>query len=178
MEDSNRKNLIKALGDRWGVKSPTTVTKRLNALKIKIEKDTDSGFYQIKEESLGILDKLNLHLKNKGATISSFLQNCTDITTTESKKITPANDETLVAEPIESFNSNGSNRQMMDLVAIAQQRATGVLIAERALTARYLANPELLEDELQEKISFWEEKCVPAQINPEDFAKKLLDTYA
>ena len=74
--------------------------------------------------------------------------------------------------------SNGSENQMKNLMAIAQQRATGVLVAERALTAQYLANPELLDDQLQEKISYWEEKCTPASIDPEDFARQLLKTYA
>ncbi len=177
MEFPTNKQLMQALCDRYEVKSPTTIVKRMKALGIKTSKNSEK--FWLLEDQVALLDELNQHII-EGGRISDFVENhCSEITTTGTALTKAESEEVeLTAEPVDVYMSNGSENQMKNLMAIAQQRATGVLVAERALTAQYLANPELLDDQLQEKISYWEEKCTPASIDPEDFARQLLKTYA
>lgn len=174
MEATSKENLYVELAERYSI-GRTAILKRMGKLKINAHKANGKAY--ITDAELNLLDGLHQWLENKEGTIQEFIQaNLTEITTVEDS-LTPSQQVELEAEPVNIYTADGSVNQMAQLINIAQQRAGGILIAERALTAQYLANPELLNEELKNQISFWEEKCVPAKINAEEFAKQLLSEF-
>lgn len=170
IEATTKEDLYNLLSHRLGV-SRTSVIKRLNKLGLKIKKDKEKSWLEKKE--LDLLDKLNEFVL-EGGTMDDFLtaNNLAIATVDKNKEIK------LEEEAVNIYTSDGIIPQIAQLMGIAQERAGGVLIAERVLTAQYLANPELLNDEIQARISHYEEKCIPYSTKAEDFAKQLISEFA
>ncbi|BAQ63903.1 hypothetical protein [Geminocystis sp. NIES-3709] len=166
----SKEELYSLLTHRLDV-SRTSVIKRLNKLNIKVKKDNEKSWIEDKE--LDLLDQLNDFVAN-GGTMDQFLaENNIAIATVEKK----SNEIKLEEEPVNIYTSDGIIPQIAQLMGIAQERAGGILIAERVMTTQYLANPELLNDEIKARISHYEEKCVPAAIDAEEFAQKLISEF-
>ncbi|MTF37554.1 hypothetical protein [Cyanobacterium aponinum] len=166
----SKTELVKLLCERYGITENTVYT-RLRKLEMKETKQ--DGILFLSDEQIQTLDELDLYLKTDDrASIASFItQQCTDVLPSEVQSPEYSSNHSPFSH---SFTSDGTANQIAQLVAIAQQKAGGILIAERALTAKYLANPELLDDELKEQIAHWDEKCLPTSVTAEEFANHLL----
>ncbi|HBB34497.1 MAG TPA: hypothetical protein DDZ80_25575 [Cyanobacteria bacterium UBA8803] len=87
------------------------------------------------------------------------------LSTTNSLSFTPA---VVRSQPQPSTDTAALN----NLVASAQSKAAGVLIAENVLAQQYIQNPDLLPDELKVKI---EESAQIPKIDPFAYASSLIN---
>ena len=170
IEASTKEELYVILGERLGV-SRTSVIKRVNKLGLQIHKTKDKAW--LDPEQLQLLDDMNQCIADGGTMDQFIADNNLTITTFEDK----SKEIKLQEEAVNVYTSDGVVNQMAQLINSAQQRAAGILITERALTSQYLANPELLHQDLQDKISHYEAKCLPAPVDAEEFARQLLSQY-
>jgi hypothetical protein len=176
IEGLGKEDVYLELEDRYQL-SRSGLLKRLGRLGIRLKKDKEKAW--IAPEDLEKLDQLHTHREN-GGSIDSFLNPPSE----EELAIAHGSNQQikkystpLTHNPVNVYTADGSINQMAQLMNIAQERAAGILIAERALTSQYLTSPELLPDRLLDLISQYEEKCVPAQVKAEDFARQLLSDY-
>lgn len=177
IEAGNKTELVKILCDRYGV-SDNTVYIRLRKLGFKGEKK--DGLFYLDDDQEKVLNDLDHYLRTEeNGTITKFMkERCTDILPTNENGVTPTQKPQLKnQQPTQIFTSDGAVDQMAQLIANAQQKAGGILLAERALTAQYLANPELLNQELQDQIAEWESKCLPYATTAEEYASHLMAEF-
>jgi hypothetical protein len=175
IEANNKAELYEILQERYQI-GRTALINRLNLLNFKAKKAKDRAWFDEKE--IEILDSLKQWQDTDQGTISEFIEQNVGAIAKIDSKIEKREDEiSLDSNPVNVYMGDGGIKQMAQIMAIAQEKAGGILIAERVLTAQYLANPDLLNDELQAKLAEYDEKCLPASINAEDFAKKLIEEF-
>lgn len=150
-----KEELYKVFGEKYGVKR-LTIIRRLKKLNIEIQKD-DEGVWLEKEDHHK-MDNYNSHLANDGK-----LNNFGSIAVAETQK----------PEEI-YFNRNSTPHQIAQLMRSSQQKATGILLAEAALTKQYLANPDLLDEDLLEALTEAQRAIIPPPPEPEAYAAQLL----
>lgn len=85
------------------------------------------------------------------------------LNTTNSPSFAPAAVRSQATQELEAINN---------LVASAQNKATGVLIAENVLASQYIQNPDLLPDELKARIN---ESAQTPVIDPFAYAESLIN---
>lgn len=180
LEAPKKSDLINLLCVRYSTSEGTVYT-RLRQLGFKEGRKNGKVYFD--DMQIQTLDELNEHLAKDGGNITSFKE--------QKKEAQKKEENGLVVSALENAELSspqsppetdqpfigGTVEQMQQIVAIAQQKAGATMLAERMLTAQYLANPELLSEELKNSIAEWDQKCVPQSVNAEDFAKHLIEEF-
>ncbi len=157
----------------WGLKS-SAFYERMKFLGIQAIKQGRKSF--LDEEQIAQLNELDEYIQEHGSMEGFNNPNSNSIVKAEKNSL-----ETNIQQPqptVEAPNhtrSFGSEQQQMaQLVASAQNKAAGVLIAEGVLAQQFIANPEMLPEQLRSQIQ--EANAVP-QIDPNAYAAKLLQQH-
>jgi hypothetical protein len=159
----NSKELIEKLGDRWGV-GKATIYRRLEFLGIAIAKADGKSF--LNSNDLVQLDQLNEWMST-GNTLDSFPKPGA-LVQSEAGAI---DQHTIELEAVEE------GHQVRQLVRTAQEKATGVLIAQNMLTLQFMQNPDALDPDLQAQLRTTEEAIAPKSINPLQYASSLVNKF-
>ena len=175
IEATNKSDLYDLLQERYEI-GRTALINRLNLLNFKAKKSKGRAWFD--EEEITILDQLKEWQDTSQGTFAEFIeQNVGAIAKVDNSIKKEEEVIDLESSNKEIFIGDGSINQMAKLMGIAQEKAAGLLIAERVLTTQYLADPSLLNDQLQAKLAEYDERCLPANINAEDFAKRLIEEF-
>lgn len=159
--------------ERWGLKS-SAFYERLKFLRIQPIKEGRKSF--LDDEQIAQLDELDEYIKEHGSMEGFNNTNSNSIVKAEENNL-----ETNVQQPRPTIetqnykrNVGSEQQQMAQLVASAQNKAAGVLIAEGILAQQFIANPEMLPEQLRTQIQ--EANAVP-QIDPNAYAAELLQQH-
>jgi hypothetical protein len=157
--------LIKQLEDLFSVRN-TTVYRRLNKLGIEPIKGEDG--WSITDEALAELDKLDSWIAD-GNTLESYpTSSALAVKEDDGGEI---EQETIRVTPVEEGN------QLAQIIRNAAKKATGMLMAENVIAQEFLANPELLPDDLLEQVRATEEALTPKSIDPIQYANSLVSQF-
>lgn len=174
-QTSNDRNLTPTseAPELWSLKS-SAFYERMKFLGIQAIKQGRKSY--LDDKQIAQLDELDEYIQEHGSMEGFNNTNSNALVKAEEKSL-----ETNVQQPqptIEAPNhtrSVGSEQQQMaQLVASAQNKAAGVLIAEGVLAQQFIANPEMLPEELRTQIQ--EANAVP-KIDPNAYAAQLLQQH-
>ena len=188
---NSKGEVVEKLLDALEIKQ-ATLYKRLEFLGISIQKNSTESWIESDdyEELVALAEWINTHGKMEGfekrAENSAIIpthnkkveasaeQSTHRIIKTEEKSL-----DTNVQQPtveVQNTNRNFGNeqQQMAQLVASAQNKAAGVLMAEGVLAQQFIANPEMLPEQLRTQIQ--EANAIP-QVDPNAFAARLLQQH-
>jgi predicted flavoprotein YhiN len=85
---------IKQLLERYNLKTRQSIYNWCEAMKITLEKDSQGHAYATPEQVEQLLDQLAEHLKQPGATLSSFTpMSMTTVDSTMDRKISPVHQQ-------------------------------------------------------------------------------------
>jgi hypothetical protein len=159
--------------ERWNLKS-SAFYERLKYLGIQTIKQGRKSY--LDDEQISRLDELDEYIQEHGSMEGFGDTNSNALVKAEENSL-----ETNVQQPqptveTQSYERNvGSEQQQMaQLIASAQNKAAGVLIAEGVLAQQFIANPEMLPEQLRTQIQ--EANAVP-QIDPNAYAAQLLQQH-
>jgi len=165
---SNSEELIEKIRNHYNSEgtplSKSQAYKRLDKARIKSYKE--NGQCWLDAEQFIALEELDKHIK-AGGSMNEFraiiLQQ--EKAMEEDKKQQQLEDrEELIAEEI------------LVLDRIAQEKAAGILIAENLITADYLNNWQLLDEDLRAEVTASKKQSFPKKISPKSFAEAALAT--
>jgi hypothetical protein len=160
----NSEEIVGQLRERWQV-GKATVYDRLKYLGISIAKANGESFISTKD--LHTLDEYNEWLIN-GNSKASFPRPGALVQT-------ESGDVQQTAATIElEFGDPAAGDALRQLVRVAQEQATGTLIAQNYLTRQFIENPNSLDPDLLEQVKGSEEAIAPKSIDPRDYAKRLI----
>lgn len=150
---------------------------RMNYLQITTWKIDGKAY--LDADQVAHMDGLHEHIrqtgKMKGYPIPSP-SGPVELEPEETTAIVEASPQQISAQP--SFvptgerSHSGEMEPMNQLVKNAQNKATGVLIAENMLAAEYIKNPDKLPEELREQIR---QSSVPPAVDPFAYASALMN---
>ncbi len=145
---------------------------RMKFLRITPEKKNKKAY--LLPEQIEILKQLGKHIEKHGA-MEGFKPNQSALIKKDESNGLSAN---TVTEEFQAQNQNrnfgNEQQQMAQLIASAQNKAAGILIAEGALAQQFIANPELLPEGLRSQIE--QANAIP-QVDPNALAAELLQGY-
>ncbi|MEL7037767.1 MAG: hypothetical protein AAFO04_19390 [Cyanobacteria bacterium J06592_8] len=147
-----------------------TLYKRMEFLGISIQKHSNESWIDEEDyqELAALGEWIDTHGKMEGFEKRADQQAI--VKTEETTLDIPAEQPTVQAEN-NSRNFGSEQQQMSQLVASAQNKAAGVLMAEGILAQQFIANPEMLPEQLKQQIQ--EANAIP-QVDPNAFAAELL----
>lgn len=164
---NNSEELIEKIRNHYSSEgkalSKSQIYKRLDKAGVKAHKQ--NGKCWLDKEQFKALENLDKHIKS-GGSMQSFgamvLQTKNDVETQEFDKETEVNDE-IIAEEI------------LVLDRRAQEKAAGILIAENLITADYLKNYQLLDEDLRAEVEASKGSYFPKVVCPKNFAQTALE---
>ena len=169
---SDDRNLtpISEAQEKWNLK-PTAFYARLKFLGIQPIKEGRKSF--LDDEQIAQLTELDEYIQEHSS-MEGFKESDSNALVKAEKNDLQTNAEqpqpTVEAQNYKR-NVGSEQQQMAQLVASAQNKAAGVLIAEGVLAQQFIANPEMLPEELRNQIQA--ANAVP-QIDPNAYAAQLL----
>lgn len=140
--------------------SKSQVYKRLDKAGVKAHKE--NGKCWLDEKQFTALEDLDKHIKN-GGSMDSFgamiLQ--------EQKTLESQSDREQQTEETKNLIA----QEILILDRKAQEKAAGILIAESYITANYLNNWQLLDEDLRKEVEAAKKTTFPKKISPKEFAE-------
>ena len=165
---NNSEELIEKLRQHYKTEgkplSKSQVYKRLDKAGVKAHKE--NGQCWLDEKQFKSLEKLDKHIKT-GGSMDSFgamiLQK-------------PKSIESQSASAETQEQENLIPQEILLLDRKSQEKAAGILIAESLITADYLNNWQLLDEDLKKEVEAAKKTAFPKNLSPKEFAETALTT--
>lgn len=157
---------IAKLEEKYSIKK-AMVYRRFDYLKIKPIKGDKQVW--LTDDQLSDLDKLHEHIQEHGS-MDGYKN---EITVTQPSGITSPETERIYSQ------STATGLEPLAAIDMtAQSKAAGAMILETMLEAQYRNNPDLLSDELRQKIQQAKEMYAPKPVDPLQYAQELIQRYS